>query len=280
MEILRGLNMEVFKKEKFEVFSFMDKVSGEDAGKIIDKCVLEVPKILGKDYAGHVSIEELTKTLDMFLLDKDKKHNFFKYNNSNKEIFNIISKTFELLERYQEEKKYIFVFPCFDNFTIDKMNGVGGFCPKKDIIFLFLNLNGNGWESALKDSLIHEFAHAVSDYYLGGEDFNLGEGMVFDGLSENFRKRNFGGSDFLVNAVSEEECKIHFKKLKNKLNSKDLNFYREVFYGTGNYPPWLGYSLGYYLIKNYLKKLDKVDWNFLLRTNPKEILDIASKNFI
>ena len=273
MEILGEFNMKVLKEENFEVYSFLDNVRGNDVGEIIDKCVEEVPEIQNKGYAGYKTKKDLTQTLDIFLLDKNRNHNLFiSKNTTHLDIFKIVKETMRLLEPYQRKKKYVFVFPCFDNFTVENMNGVGGFCPKKEIIFLFLNLNGKDWEKSLKDSLIHEFVHSVSEYYLGGEDFNLGEGLIFDGLSENFRKMNFGGNDLLIDAVSKEDAMNYFEEFKDKLESNDFDFYMEIFYGTGKYPSWLGYSLGYYLVKEYLEHLNDLDWNILLRKNPKEIL--------
>jgi len=264
-------NMETLKQENFEIYSFLDNVKGNNAGEIIDKCAEEVPEIQDKGYGGYKTKKDLIQTLDIFLLDKNKNHNFFMSKNAHPDVFKIIKETMKLLAPYQKKKKYIFVFPCFDNFTVEKMNGVGGFCPKKEIIFLFLNLNGKNWQKSLKDTLIHEFAHSVSEYYLGGENFNLGEGLIFDGLSENFRKMNFGGSDILIDAVSREDSMNYFKEFKDKLESNDFDFYMEVFYGTGKYPSWLGYSLGYYLVKEYLENLKDLDWNYLLRANPKQI---------
>lgn len=263
--------MEILKEEDFEIYSFLDKVKGNNTRKIIDKCIEEVPEIQGKGFGGYIAKKDLIQTLDVFLLDKKGDNNLFVSKDAHITLFKIIKETMKLLNIYQEKKKYIFIFPCFDNFIVEKMGGVGGFCPRKDIIFLFLNLNGKNWEKSLKDTLIHEFAHSVSEYYLGGENFNLGEGLIFDGLSENFRKMNFGGSDILIDAVSKEDSMSYFKEFKGKLGSTDFNFYMEVFYGVGKYPPWLGYSLGYYLIKEYLENLGKLDWNSLLRLNPKQI---------
>lgn len=264
--------MKVIKEKDFEIYSFLDLVKGKNAGTIIDRCVQEIPKIEDKGFAGYSTKEELTNILDLFLLDKDKKHNFFNLENYKAEELEKIKEVMGLLRKYQKSKKYIFVFPSFDNFTVKKMKGVGGFCPKKDIIFIFLNLNGKGWNNALKDSLIHEFAHSVSEYYLGGQDFNLGEGIIFDGLSENFRKINFGGSDILINVISEKESEFYFKELREKFDSKDFDLYMDVFYGTGKYPLWLGYSLGYHLVKKYIENLEEIEWNELLRKDPKEIL--------
>ena len=263
--------MKTLKEKNFEIYSFLDNINGNDAGRIIDHCVGEIPKIQ-KPYGGYKTKEDLTQTLDFFLLDKNRNQNLFTSNNEYKDIFKIIKKTMKLLKTYQRRRKYIFVFPCFDNFTVEKMNGTGGICPKRDIILLFLNLNGKDWRKSLKCTLIHEFAHSVSDCYSDGRDFSIGKGMVLDGLAENFRKINFGGSDILINAISEEDSINYYKILKDKLDSIDSNFYNEVFYGTGKYPRWTGYTLGYYLIKGYLEKQKSIDWNILLRKDSKEIL--------
>lgn len=266
--------MKSLKEKNFEIYSFLDNLKWNSVGEIIDNFVKEVPKIEGINFAGYETKKLLIETLDMFLLDKDRNHNRFQINEEGIEIFNSIKETMQKLKLYFNSKKYIFVFPTFDTFTVEMMNGVGGFSPRKNVIFLYLNLNGKDWKKSLKDTLIHEFAHSVSDFYLGGENFNLGEGMVFDGLAEHFRKINFGGNDMLIEAVSKEDCMEYFEELKSKLDSTDFDFYMEVFYGTGKYPSWMGYSLGYYLIEKYLTTLSKIDWNILLRKNPKEILNI------
>ena len=266
--------MKFLKEKNFEVYSFLDNLKGNNAGEIIDNLVKTVPKIKGINFAGYKTKKLLTKTLDIFILDKERNHDLFKVDGEDVEIFNLIKETMQKLKLYFNSKKYIFVFPTFDTFTVEIMNGVGGFLPKKSVIFLFLNLNGKDWKSSLKDTLVHEFAHSVSDFYSGGKNFNLGEGMIFDGLAENFRKINFGGNDLLIKAVSREECLKYFEELKSKLDSTDFDFYMEVFYGTGKYPRWLGYSLGYYLIEKYLSTLNDLDWNIILRKNPKEILNI------
>ncbi len=60
-----------------------------------------------------------------------------------------------------------------------------------------------------------------------------------------------------------------------QFDSINFNFYMDVFYGTGKYSSWLGYSLGYYLVEKYLATLNEIDWNILLRKNPKEILNFV-----
>jgi uncharacterized protein YjaZ len=60
------------------------------------------------------------------------------------------------------------------------------------------------------------------------------------------------------------------------LRSRDFGKYKEIFYGAGRYPNWMGYTIGYYLVKKYLEKHEEIDWKILLRKNPEEILSEIS----
>jgi len=83
----------------------------------------------------------------------------------------------------------------------------------------------------------------------------------------------FGGASAPYSkSLNEEEAIKTLNEIKNKLDSKDWNEYMEIFYGTKGYPLWAGYSIGYYLVRKYLKNKEKINWNELLRENPKEIL--------
>ena len=68
------------------------------------------------------------------------------------------------------------------------------------------------------------------------------------------------------------EAKGLLEELKDKLDSENFDDYIEVFYGSGKYPNWSGYTIGYNLITKYLEGKENVNWNDLLRKNPKEIL--------
>jgi len=273
--------MKTIKKEEFEIYSFLDNLKGNNAKSIINEIINEVPFVKNIKYAG-VNKNLLNEILNRFILDYNKEDKFFEINDEeNEKILKISKKTLIELKSFSKSKKYVFIFPCFDKFTLENMNGLGGFCSSKNVILVFFNKNGKNWEEYLKGTIYHEFAHSVSDFYKGGE-FSVGEGLIFEGLAEHFREKILGGKSAPYSkALSIDEIKKYFNELKPKLNSMDWDFYMEVFYGTGKYPNWTGYSIGYYLIKNYLNKKfqdGKVDWNKLLRENPKDILNELKKD--
>lgn len=267
------------KSEDYEIYSFLDNSRENHAGKIIDNCVNEVPLIENIGYAGYNTKIDLTNDLDLFLLDKKKEHQFFSINkDAHVKILKMTKETLEKLKKYKKNKQFIFIFPCFDNFTLEKMNGSGGFCPKEDVILLFLNINADKWENNFPYTIAHEFAHSISPYYKGG-DYNIGQGLIFEGLAEHFRENVLGGDiSPLSKAISEKEILKYVRKIRSKLTLNDLNLHFEIFFGQGGkYPLWTGYSIGYYFVKKYLNDENDLDWNTLLRKNPEEILEKIKK---
>jgi len=52
----------------------------------------------------------------------------------------------------------------------------------------------------------------------------------------------------------------------------------QVFFGVKNkYPLWGGYAMGYYIINQYLKKFKILNWNKIVKINPKKILQEFQK---
>ena len=47
------------------------------------------------------------------------------------------------------------------------------------------------------------------------------------------------------------------EKLRDQLNLEKYDYETIFFNGSENLPRWSGYSLGYYLVKKYLKKTKK-----------------------
>ncbi len=259
----------------YEIYSFLDNVKDNNVGEIIDNCVKDVPLIEEIGYAGYKTKEDLTTDLDLFLLDKNREHQYFSIDkDTHSKILEIVKLTLEKIKNYGSKKEFIFIFPCFDKFTFERMNGSGGFCPKEGVILIFLNTEAKNWEKILPFTIAHEFAHSVSGYY-GGGDYNIGQGLIFEGLAEQFRETVLGGKPApFSKAINEKEILKNLEKIKNKMEINDLNLHFEIFFGQGeNYPLWAGYTIGYYLVRRYLKDKKDVNWNKLLRINPKEILE-------
>lgn len=194
------------------------------------------------------------------------------------EIFQTINEVFLVLSKYlQGEVIQLFILPTHSRFVLEKMSGTGGFCTNHNSIIITLNPK-KGIKEALTQSIIHEFTHAVSPFY-DMEKMSLGEGFIFDGLAEHFLEQTYSKyKPFLTASLSKEEALKEFSNLRAHLESKDVEVYRKVFFGTGEYKLWAGYSIGYFAVGEYLKDKKHVSWADLLRSDPKKILkEIVSK---
>ncbi len=163
----------------------------------------------------------------------------------------------------------IFVFPTSYDFIKEKMGGVSGACFWKNTMLVFIHENSD--LTALLKTIVHEYAHAFSLNFLKRE--TLQDHIVFEGVAENFVDSITGGKpNPWATALNKEESKRIFQKLKSKMNSKRNDLYEEVFFGTGQYPLWAGYSIGYHLVSDYLRKIPETNWPKILKTPTEEFL--------
>ena len=168
-----------------------------------------------------------------------------------------------------------FIFPSFSSFVKNKMGGVNGSSPWKNVILIHINPTVEDWETTLESTIAHEYNHSVVYNYNSFK--TLLEGIILEGFAEHFREHVVGGEKApWSRAVSEEECKKYFPKLEDKLNSKDSQVYRRVFYGSEQFPLWLGYSLGYQIVKSFLSKNKRMSWSTIVKIKSKEILKQSS----
>jgi len=261
------------KEKIFELHNYLDVERNPD--EVINKILERIPDLDNVGYAGYLEKDWLKKLLEGFVFDKYGENQKYLYeSNYDKEIEKICEESMEICREYINEKIHIFLFPTFDKFVIKKMQGVNGFSSWNNTILIFINFV-EGWKESLKETIVHELAHALSPFYKGG-DFSIGEGLILDGVAENFKDFVIGSKKSPhTSAVSKEESWKILKQIikDDSLFIKNFDKYNEVFYGTGKYPLWAGYTIGYYLIEEYLKKQEAINWNELLKKDPKEILE-------
>ena len=224
-----------------------------------------------KKSIGFADNEELKIFLRDFVIGKNNKYKISEPNFNHTEILNVIKNALQkCLFVFNDECIKILIFPTIDDFAIEKMKGTTGYCVFNKTIFVGLHISV-GWEQNLQNTVIHETAHALSLHY-NMADMSIKEGIIFEGLAEHFREK-FSDSkrSDIVKGITKKQAIDFFHELKPKLDIKDYSSYAEVFFGSGKYPNWTGYSIGYYLIEDYLKTKKEIDWKRLLRKNPHDI---------
>lgn len=231
------------------------------------------------------SKRKLRQHLKSLIFGKEDLKVFPKLNFDRKEIAGIIGRTIEKChESLPFEPVRVFVFPTFNPFVKDRMSGVTGF--GFGAIRLFINPNVKGWKTALKECVGHEFNHVVYNKYhrretvldnvIAGQRETLLDSIIYEGLAEPFREHVVGGKQApWSKALTLRECKRIFSRIEKLLSSKSPKVYRSVFFDSKNekYPLWSGYSIGYQIVRNFLKNNEEMSWEEIMRLKPKEILE-------
>lgn len=141
-------------------------------------------------------------------------------------------------------------------------DGVGGRTRTSDFIEFAID-EEKATKSLISEMVAHELCHAARWGKNDEWTNSLFDGMINEGiatyLEAEFVKGRTEKTVFIKTILerSDEENEKILDKLRSQL---DLNYYdyNTIFFnGSNELPRWSGYSLGYYLVKKYLKKTGK-----------------------
>lgn len=141
-------------------------------------------------------------------------------------------------------------------------DGVGGRTRTSDFIEFAIN-EEKTTKNLISEMVAHELCHAArwgkNDEWIN----SLFDGMISEGiatyLEAEFVKDREEKTVFIkiiLERTDDENEKI-LEKLFDQLDSNYYDYDTIFFNGNDELPRWSGYSLGYYLVKKYSKKLIK-----------------------
>ena len=141
-------------------------------------------------------------------------------------------------------------------------DGVGGCTRASDFIEFAID-EEKATESLISEMVAHELCHAArwgkNDEWIN----SLFDGVVSEGiatyLEAEFVKDRTEKTVFIKTILerSDEENEKILEKLRSQLDSNYYDYDTIFFGGSNDLPRWSGYSLGYYLVRKYLKKTGK-----------------------
>ncbi len=138
--------------------------------------------------------------------------------------------------------------------------GVGGYAPSAHLLYIHIDPQHKGLEgvlaSEIKSTLAHELHHCARWASIG-YGHTLPEALVSEGLADHFDIEINGGDPKLWSiAIQGNELEILFQKAKQEFNNPEYN-HSAWFYGSAETPRWAGYSLGFQIVSEYIKKSGK-----------------------
>lgn len=140
--------------------------------------------------------------------------------------------------------------------------GIGGYAPNKHLVWIFIdpafpNL-AQSIEKELGRTLAHELHHALR-WKGPGYGKTLLEALITEGLADHFDMEVNNAPPHAWNKVfSSENIQKYLNLAKKEFNKENYN-HSDWFFGSKkkNIPRWTGYSLGFCLVEEYLKKNPK-----------------------
>lgn len=235
-----------------------------------------------KDHFMNISPEELhfellgnglfepteVKELDKTLLEMKEKN-----------VWRIVQEEYKKLKRIWNGKDcpiYIFPLtkhrPIIDGIVANK-NGVS----YKEAVFLFVSEELTDTE--VKAMIAHEYHHYCRLNVLNKdpEAMPLKESIIIEGMAECMVEELFGlkrCSPWISKYTLEELKRRWVKSFVPSLNMKGVSNHYHFLYGDGTnrLPNWIGYCMGYAIVKSFLERNINISPQMLLKTTADEII--------
>ena len=141
-------------------------------------------------------------------------------------------------------------------------DGVGGRTRTSDFIEFAID-EEKATENLISEMVAHELCHAArwgkNDEWIN----SLFDGVISEGIATYFEAefvKDRTENTVVIKTIlerSDEENEEILEKLRSQLDSNYYEYDTIFFNGSNELPRWSGYSLGYYLVRKYLKKTGK-----------------------
>lgn len=166
-----------------------------------------------------------------------------------------------------------------ENFVIPE-TGEGGYAASGDWFQIYIDptKSEDELEKIIKVDIpltvYHELNH-VARWNSTGYGVTLPEVIVTEGLASVFATENWKKSNSPWTKYSSEEINELIKIYKCRDKNSDSNYsHSEWFYGTGVLPKWIGYKLGFHIVKLVRENNLQVGWDKLINMSAEEIINL------
>lgn len=171
----------------------------------------------------------------------------------------------------------ILLFPLSSSweYVMKNLNGTWGVTFPSCIV---LAGHPQGHLERLLRTLHHESNHSIRLKFIE-DDHSFLDRIILEGLAEVYVDEKFPGehsSKYAV-AVCDGTAQVWISRLKEFWSKEDIRFeqYKEYVYGSDekNIPRWLGYSVGYKIVKSFRARNQQIPWSDLIQIPAEQILN-------
>ncbi|HRZ95626.1 MAG TPA: DUF2268 domain-containing putative Zn-dependent protease [Candidatus Moranbacteria bacterium] len=139
--------------------------------------------------------------------------------------------------------------------------------PEKDLVKI---INEN-----IPLTTYHELNH-VARWNSTGYGSTFPEAIISEGLASVFAAENWDKANSPWVKYSQEEIEKLIEIYKNRDKNLDSGYsHDDWFYGTGDLPRWIGYKLGFQIVKIVCENNPEIEWKKLAKMKAKELMKIS-----
>lgn len=158
------------------------------------------------------------------------------------------------------------------NYVIPE-KGHGGFCPEAGVIYITVDPENPAFckndAHSIERMFAHELHHAAR--WTGpGYGSTLGEALVSEGLAGHFSLEIFGGEPEPWENLKSDTIEHYCLQMLENWHCTDYD-HNGWFFGTGDFPRWLGYTAGFNLISKYLAAFPHLKASMLTNIKAEEL---------
>lgn len=197
----------------------------------------------------------------------------------NMNVWRIIQVEYDRLKNlWKGNECPIFIFPLtkhrpiIDGIEANK-NGVSF----REAVFLFISPELS--EIELKAMIAHEYHHfcRLNIFNKAPEEIPLKESLIIEGMAECMVEQLYGRnwcSPWISKYTMKALKRIWKKSFIPVLNRKGVSYHQRFLYGVGSsrLPNWIGYCMGYAIVKSFLESNKIIDHQTLLNLSADEII--------
>lgn len=157
--------------------------------------------------------------------------------------------------------------------------GVLGYSPGPGVIFITVDpdnpaLSANS-EGSFERMFAHELHHAAR-WEGPGYGSSLGEALVSEGLAGHFAREVWAGAPEPWEQLDIREIRRHVPFAARDWDRKDYS-HNGWFFGGGELPRWLGYSLGFQLVSRFMSERADRKASNLAKAEARTFFDSLTK---
>jgi uncharacterized protein YjaZ len=258
---------------------YFPKTKPSNKEELINNILKEIKSDKFFGYTGFRKKKDLRWNLFYIWLANFKSENYKALSKEEKKkIDNVIKKAIQICrKKLKVNKVYIFIFPWFPGDRDKVLKGVTGHAGYEGVINLYLYPKKFDLDS-LKQTVIHEYNHLAFFFYQKtfrkrGLKRRILDSLIMEGLAQNFEEDILKIRPIYSKALSQKEAFNLLKKIENKIYEPlNYKFYKDLFFGSKKFKRWSGYTIGYFIVKEFRKQNKKLNWKSLIYLPPEKFL--------